>query len=229
LACASKYTVHVLICINLDLQFKSEDGTPYYYNSKTEESAWETPAGASFVAADNLTTNRACPNLEYCMEHPDVAKIIFLMKERGCAIPSIKCKPNEHPFCEDGRGGAYCCKANQIILCNQRPWVSCKEVAYELTHALNCCRDIKCHSGGMDIDGQGRVYNVSTVLPLLIMMDIDGQDCGYLDAEGVACSEMRASFATACGKLAHNEEEMWDCMHYHAKVLLVDCTINRLY
>jgi hypothetical protein len=54
-------------------------------------------------------------------------------------------------------------------------------------------------------------------------MDIDGEDCGYLDAEGVACSEMRASFATACGKLAKNEEEMWDCMHYHAKWAVDAC------
>ena len=126
------------------------------------------------------------------------------MTQQECPLPEIKCKPNSHPFCSDGRGGAFCCKANQIIICNERPWVSCKEVAYELAHALNVCRDVKCHGGGMEIDGE---------------------DCGYLDSEGVSCSEMRASFATACCKLAANEAEMWDCMHYHAKSCLAKTTL----
>ena len=54
-------------------------------------------------------------------------------------------------------------------------------------------------------------------------MKIDGRDCGYLDVEGVACSEMRASFLTACGKLAHKATEMDDCMKYHARWAVSAC------
>ena len=32
-----------------------------------------------------------------------------------------------------------CCKSQQIHLC-EKPWVGCREVAYELSHALNVCR-----------------------------------------------------------------------------------------
>ena len=56
------------------------------------------------------------------------------------------------------------------------PHVGCREIAYELSHALNVCRGtVHCRSHGMQVDGQ---------------------DCGFLGPPDVACSEYRAAHWT---------------------------------
>jgi hypothetical protein len=140
---------------------------------------------------------RVCPTIEHCSTHPKVANILGLLRAHTCALPTILCKPNDHIFCKDGRGASYCCGTNQIVLCHERPWSSCDDVAYELVHALNVCKDITCHGGGYDIDGK---------------------DCGFLDAEGLACTELRASLFAACqiSPTCSTASEQEECMNYYA-------------
>ena len=94
------------------------------------------------------------------------------------------------------RGGAFCCASNRIYLCHDNPWVGCRELAYELSHALNVCRGlVRCARDGMVLDGR---------------------DCGYLSPPDVACSELRASFWT--GRCAGREgARLRDCMEWHAR------------
>ena len=101
-----------------------------------------------------------------------------IMKHCGAsAMPTVRSREaNGDPLCEGGRGGAYCCASQHIHICNH-PWVGCREVAYELSHALNVCRGlVYCSSKGLTIDGL---------------------DCGFLGPPDVACSELRASQWTA--------------------------------
>ena len=101
-----------------------------------------------------------------------------------------------------GRGGAYCCASKRIYIC-AHPWTSCREVAYELSHALNVCRGlVHCRSEGMRVDGA---------------------DGGYLGPPDVACSEWRASYWT--GRCAQRPEgpKRRACHEWHARWATAAC------
>ena len=56
-----------------------------------------------------------------------------------------------------------------LIRC-EHAWVGCREVAYELSHALNVCRGtVRCAPHGVQVDGK---------------------DCGYFSPPDVSCSEL---------------------------------------
>lgn len=98
-----------------------------------------------------------------------------------------------------------CCKSQQIHLC-EKPWVGCREVAYELSHALNVCRGrVRCASGGVLLDGA---------------------DCGYFSPPDVACSELRAAHWTGrCERSgsASDEASRQRCLEWHARWAVASC------
>ena len=108
----------------------------------------------------------------------------------------------EDPLCAGGRGGGFCCQSRRIYMC-AHPWVGCREVAYELSHALNACRGrVHCRREGMQVDGL---------------------DCGYLGAPDVACSELRASYWTGRCDGRGGRERQASCMEWHARWAVSSC------
>ena len=164
---------------------KATDGRLFYYNRETATSTWTKPDGYKVGMARHIR-----PTLSSCLdESPAVASLFnAILKHCGAsALPIVRSREaNGDPLCEGGRGGAFCCASQRIYICNH-PWVGCREVAYELSHALNVCRGlVHCSRKGMSIDGL---------------------DCGFLGPPDVACSELRASRWTArCAATASKQE-----------------------
>jgi hypothetical protein len=184
-------------------EHQSSSGRKYYYDRVSGRSVWERPVG--FASADYKHVR---PSLDHCLdESPQVASLFnAILKHCGhAAVPGIYTRAIAgDPLCEGGRGGAFCCKSNRIYIC-AHTWVGCREVAYELSHALNVCRGlVHCSSKGMQVDGR---------------------DCGYLGPPDVACSEYRASYWTGrCD--GHGELEsgsMRRCMQWHARWATQSC------
>ena len=176
-------------------------GHKYYYDRVSGSSVWEKPAG--FATAKHVR-----PTLESCLdENPQVTSLFnAILKHCGtAAIPKVSAISNpEDPLCEGGRGGAFCCASRRIYICTH-PWVGCREVAYELAHALNSCRGlVRCSPKGMTIDGA---------------------DCGYLSPPDVACSELRASYWTGrCdGRGERSGDSLQRCMEWHARWATQSC------
>eukprot|EP00966_Prymnesium_polylepis_P043422 1007303-Prymnesium_polylepis.1 len=98
-----------------------------------------------------------------------------------------------------------CCKSQEILLC-EKPWVGCREVVYELSHALNACRGrVRCAAGGVSVDGV---------------------DCGYFSPPDVACSEYRAAFWTGrCDRADRGKDarSMQQCLEWHARWAVASC------
>mmetsp|Transcript_7656 Transcript_7656/g.18923 ORF Transcript_7656/g.18923 Transcript_7656/m.18923 type:complete len:167 (-) Transcript_7656:1816-2316(-) len=101
--------------------------------------------------------------------------------------------------------GPQCCKSQRIYLCD-KPWVGCREVAYELSHALNVCRGrVSCAPHGVQVDGA---------------------DCGYFSPPDVACSELRAAHWTGrCDReqLRRDEDSKQRCLEWHARWAVASC------
>ena len=181
---------------------KATDGKQYYYNRVTGKSTWEKPA--DFDASTSSAPLR--PTLAGCLnDSPQVASLFnAIVKQCGPdALPTVSRRygGEDDPLCAGGRGGAFCCASKKIYLCNH-PWVSCRELAYELSHALNVCTGfVACRKQGMVLDGQ---------------------DCGYMAPPDVACSELRASYFTGrC--TAGSEERLRQCMSWHARWAVKAC------
>lgn len=169
----------------------SSTGKTFYYDRVSGTSTWTKPDnfGASPAASSR-------PTLESCSSDHRVARLLGAIA-RHCgagAVPKVRPAPPE--LCTGGRGGAYCCASNSIHLCHENAWVSCTELAYELSHALNRCRGLtRCARDGIQVDGA---------------------DCGYLGPPDVACSELRAAFWT--GRCAGREgARLQECQEWHAR------------
>jgi hypothetical protein len=144
-------------------EHKTSAGRTYYYDSTSNRSVWDKPIG--FGHAHHIR-----PTLEKCLdESPHVAGLFnALLRHCPNRLPDVSSLPTKHVLCQGGRGGAFCCASQRIYICSH-PWVSCREVAYELSHALNVCRNlVNCTANGMQVDGL---------------------DCGYMGPPDVACSE----------------------------------------
>ena len=143
----------------------SSEGRTFYYDRVSGVSAWSKPETS--VPAPK---RRAEPlSLMACLDQPAVLGLArAIVRHCGvAALPSVATKPSTDPFCHGGRGGAFCCASKSIYLC-EHAWVGCREVAYELSHALNACRGtVRCAPHGMQVDGK---------------------DCGYFSPPDVGCS-----------------------------------------
>ena len=129
---------------------KSSDGRTFYYHRGTATSQWAKPADF-----DAQRQHHYRPELQRCLdESPAVASLFnALLKHCGVdALPKISSRGADDPLCQGGRGGAYCCSSKRIFVCTHEH-VGCREVAYELSHALNVCRGtVHCKRGGREID-----------------------------------------------------------------------------
>ena len=143
----------------------SSEGRTFYYDRVSGVSAWSKPETS--VPAPK---RRAEPlSLMACLDQPAVLGLArAIVRHCGvAALPSVATKPPTDPFCHGGRGGAFCCASKSIYLC-EHAWVGCREVAYELSHALNACRGtVRCAPHGVQVDGK---------------------DCGYFSPPDVGCS-----------------------------------------
>ena len=181
------------------------DGRTYYYDRVTGKSTWTKPAGGT-------NEQRNAPlTLQGCLDESPAVAALFNAIVRHCgadALPSVAVRPlhgvdgSEDPLCTGGRGGGYCCASKRIFVCGH-PWTSCREVAYELSHALNTCRGlVHCRKDGIRVDGE---------------------DCGYLGPPDVACSELRASFWTGRCNGRPEGPRRDACMEWHARWAVASC------
>ncbi len=182
------------------------DGRAYYYESESGTSTYERPAALDMPKQQReAATSRPRPSLSTCLEDPTVAALYnTLVRSCGAAaLPKVSTRPAEDPLCAGGRGGAFCCASNRIYLCADHAWVGCRELAYELSHALNTCRGtVRCTRGGLSIDGE---------------------DCGYLSPPHVACSELRAAHWTRrCASRADGPPKQ-RCLEWHARWAVASC------
>jgi hypothetical protein len=131
----------------------ASSGRTYYYDRVSGTTQWQRPAG--FVANKYAPP----PTLEKCLnESPAVASLYnAILKHCGHdALPVVTARASDEDdvLCAGGRGGGFCCASRRIFVCTH-PWVSCREVAYELSHALNACRGrVHCRTEGMQVDGK---------------------------------------------------------------------------
>ena len=176
----------------------SSSGRTFYYDRLSGTSTWTRPP--NFAAPSAIDTPSA---LRDCLAHPVVARLVGqILTHCGVdALPTVSRMPADDAFCEGGRGGAFCCAASRIYLC-EKAWVGCGEVAYELTHALNLCRGFtNCRRHGVRVDGV---------------------DCGYLSPPDVACSELRAASLT--GRCARHKGAAHErCLAWHARWAVASC------
>ena len=125
----------------------SSSGRTFYYDRVSGVSAWSKPETS--VPAPK---RRAEPlSLMACLDQPAVLGLArAIVRHCGvAALPTVATKPSTDPFCDGGRGGAFCCASKSIYLC-EHAWVGCREVAYELSHALNACRGtVRCAPHGV--------------------------------------------------------------------------------
>lgn len=179
---------------------KSADGRTFYYDRATATSTWKKPSDF-----DVRSTRHVRPDLQRCMnESPAVASLFnAILKYCGAdALPRISSRAAHDELCTGGRGGGYCCASKHIFIC-RHSHVGCREVAYELSHALNVCRGtVQCRAAGLQVDGR---------------------DCGYLGPPDVACSEYRASQWTARCSPQASELERRRCAEWHARWAVSAC------
>lgn len=181
-------------------EHKAPSGQSYYYDRVSGKSVWEKPV--AFALANHVP-----PTLERCLdESPQVASLFnAILKHCGvAAVPTVRARVTDDPLCLGGRGGAFCCASRGIYIC-KHGWTGCRELAYELSHALNTCRGlVNCSTKGMTIDGT---------------------DCGYLAPPDVACSELRASYWTGrCdGRGELDQPPLRRCMEWHARWATQSC------
>ena len=172
----------------------AQDGRTYYFDRVSGRSVWEKPAEA--MAPHTKPTLQSCND-----EYPAVASLLnAIVKYCGAeAVPTVASRTQpDDPLCTAGRGGAFCCASNCIYICSH-DWVGCREIAYELSHALNTCRGmVRCSSPGMQIDGK---------------------DCGYLSPPDVACSEFAAADRTHRPHKSHHLPHWIPhlCMYYRMR------------
>ena len=182
----------------------SSSGRTYYYDRISNKSTWTKPDGFDDAAQK---ARHHPPNLQKCLdESPKVAALFNAILHHCGAdkIPKITTRQldDDDPLCAGGRGGGYCCASNSLFIC-EHPWTGCREMAYELSHALNACRGrINCRQNGMKVDGA---------------------DCGYLGPPDVACSELRASYWTGRCDNHKSEERRAACMEWHARWATTSC------
>ena len=181
----------------------SPDGKTYYFDRISGTSTWTKPASFARTAAT--------PTLQSCLDSSPAVAALFnaIVKHCGAdAIPTVTTRPvvssdgTEDRLCGGGRGGGFCCKSRHIFICSHT-WTSCREVAYELSHALNACRGLThCRGEGMTVDGK---------------------DCGYLGPPDVACSELRASYWTGRCVARAEGPKRTACMEWHARWATNSC------
>ena len=179
---------------------KASDGRTFYYNRATATSTWTRPADA-----DLETARHHRPDLQHCLDQSPAVATLFNAILRHCgadALPRVSSRTADDPLCQGGRGGAYCCRSKRIYVCTHAH-VGCREIAYELSHALNVCRGtVHCRSHGLQIDGT---------------------DCGFLGPPDVACSELRASQWTARCNAKASAAERQRCAEWHARWAVRAC------
>ena len=178
-------------------EHKASDGRTFYYDRVSGVSTWTKPKESPPPPKQDSTVL----SLAGCLDEPAVAGLVrAIVRHCGFAsLPSVSTKPIDDPFCEGGRGGAFCCASRRIYLCEHR-WVGCREVAYELSHALNACRGmVRCAREGMQVDGE---------------------DCGYFSPPDVACSEIRAAHWTG---RCHQQSNKQACHEWHARWAVASC------
>ena len=166
----------------------SSEGRTFYYDRVSGVSAWSKPE----TSAPPPKRAEAL-SLMGCLEEPAVIGLAraIVLHCGVAALPSVATKPVTDPFCDGGRGGAFCCASRSIYLC-EHAWVGCREVAYELSHALNACRGtVRCAPHGVQVDGK---------------------DCGYFSPPDVSCSELRAAHWTG---RCHNRSDQASCQEWH--------------
>ena len=177
----------------------ASDGRTFYYDRISSKSTWEKPAGYALPTLD-----RSALTLEGCLHEPAVIGLVRAIV-RHCgfkAVPTVSSIAADDPFCAGGRGGAFCCASKSIHLC-EKPWVGCREVAYELSHALNVCRgQVRCARNGIEVNGN---------------------DCGYLSPPDVACSEIRAAHWTGRCAADRTEGRFRECLEWHARWAVASC------
>ncbi|EOD05358.1 hypothetical protein EMIHUDRAFT_225815 [Emiliania huxleyi CCMP1516] len=180
----------------------SSSGRPFFYNPATGASVWERPAGISEARVFSRDTP---PTLRACMATDRRVRALAGAIVRRCgvdALPRVQAAGADTSLCADGRGGAFCCESNRIFLCASTAWVSCRELAYELSHAYNTCTHVtRCAHGGIQVDDAS---------------------CGYLSPPDLACSELRAAYWTErCAGRAERDEAR--CLKWHAAWALRAC------
>lgn len=183
-------------------EHKAESGKAFYFDSESGKSVWKRPEGFSDAKPLGPISLRECLATD-----GRVRKLAAAVLGR-CgfeALPSVRHARGDDALCADRRGGAYCCASNTIYLCADAPWVSCRELAYELSHAYNVCSGTtRCAPGGMTLEGR---------------------KCGYLSPPDLACSELRAAFWT--GRCAgRTEGALRECLEWHAKWAVRACYPN---
>jgi len=171
------------------------DGRTFYYERESNTSTYERP-----TALDSPAPARLRPTLQSCLDSSSAVASLYNAIIRYCgasALPVVRDRPARDPLCEGGRGGAYCCASNRIYLCAETPWVGCRELAYELSHALNTCRGaVRCSHDGIQVEDR---------------------DCGYMSPPDVACSELRAAHWTGrCASRADGPARQ-RCLEWHAR------------
>jgi len=131
--------------------------------------------------------------------HPSVRRQLHRLQRQ----PRLVLAAESHAICQGGRGGGYCCEQGDgggtVVLCQEKPWVNCETLAYELSHA------VAVQEGLVQCRGQGNDY--------------PGVDhpCGYFDEVDLACSEARACReAGRCGQGLRRAKEQ-SCVDYHAR------------
>ena len=186
-------------------EHKAPDGRSYYYDRSSGTSRWTRPDGFR-------TARHVRPTLQGCLDESPAVAGLYNAILRYCGVaglPTITSRSGTgDPLCEGGRGGAFCCASQRIYMCSHG-WVGCREVAYELSHALNVCRGkVRCSREGMRIDGE---------------------DCGYLAPPDVACSELRASYWTGRCSQQGNADAKRRCTEWHARWAVASCFPDDAY
>eukprot|EP00316_Scyphosphaera_apsteinii_P013073 CAMPEP_0119309042 /NCGR_PEP_ID=MMETSP1333-20130426/13765_1 /TAXON_ID=418940 /ORGANISM="Scyphosphaera apsteinii, Strain RCC1455" /LENGTH=213 /DNA_ID=CAMNT_0007312947 /DNA_START=90 /DNA_END=731 /DNA_ORIENTATION=+ len=178
-------------------EHKASSGRPFWYNRSTGISTWNRPES-------DLEASLNSVDMSSCLGDPLVAKLLrAILQDCGWdAIPTVRARRANDALCADGRGGAFCCASSRIYLCTESAWVGCREIAYELSHALNVCRGtVRCAPGGMELDGR---------------------DCGYFSPPDLACSEYKAAFWThRCA--GRTNSGLRECLEWHSRWAVSTC------
>ena len=96
-------------------EHKSSEGRTFYYDRVTGVSAWSKPE----TLAPPPKQHAQGLSLTGCLDEPAVLGLArAIARQCGFAsLPSVSTKPVTDPFCDGGRGGAFCCASSSIYLC----------------------------------------------------------------------------------------------------------------